>query len=316
VGTAPKAFYWLLRSEDTGSEFPIEEDNWIAAAEFADSVGADVINSSLGYTVFDDDNMSHTYEQMDGNTCRVTIGADLAVSKGMIVVNSAGNSGNDNWKYVGAPADGDSVLAIGAVDASGNYASFSSIGPTYDGRTKPDVVAQGQDTYVVSSDGNVNTSNGTSFASPVLAGLVTCLWQANPNKKNTDIIDAIKKSASQYNTPDKYLGYGIPNFPVAHKILSGFTAYNKPGENSFNLYPNPFSSELMVILNVLNIDNANIEIIDLKGKLVYTKENIVLYKGCNYILIDNLDKLIKGTYIVRVRTTISGTSFSHKLIKS
>jgi serine protease AprX len=260
--------------------------------------------------------MSHTYESMDGKTCRVTIGADLAVSKGMIVVNSAGNSGNEEWKYVGAPADGDSVLAIGAVDASGNYASFSSIGPTYDGRTKPDVVAQGEDTYVVSSDGNVYTSNGTSFSSPVLAGMVACLWQANPNKKNTEIIDAIKKSASQYNTPDKYLGYGIPNFPVAHKILSGFNVYNKPGENSFNLHPNPFSSELMVILNVLNNDNANIEIIDLKGKIVFTKENNVLYKGCNYILIDNIDKLIKGTYIVRVRTLISGTSFSHKVIKS
>jgi len=316
IGTAPKAYYWLFRTEDTGSEFPVEEDNWIAAAEFADSVGADVINSSLGYTTFDDNTMNHTYEDMDGNTCRVTIGADLAVSKGMIVVNSAGNSGNDNWKYIGAPADGDSVLAIGAVDEYGNYASFSSLGPTYDNRVKPDVVAQGQGTYVVSSNGNVYTSNGTSFSSPVMAGLVACLWQANPDKKNTEIIEAIKKSSSQYNTPDNYLGYGIPNFPVADKILSGFTIYNKPGENSFNLYPNPFNNELLVILNLMNSDIANIELIDLKGKIAYKKENLSIYKGCNYIILDKLENLPKGTYIVRVRTVESNTSFSHKVIKS
>ncbi len=316
IGTAPKANYWLLRSEDTNSEFPIEEDNWVAAAEFADSVGADVINSSLGYTEFNENLGNHSYNDMNGNTCRVTIGADLAVSKGMIVVNSAGNSGNEGWKYVGAPADGDSVLTIGAVDAMGNYASFSSIGPSYDGRVKPDVVAQGENTCVVSSTGNVNTSNGTSFSSPVMAGMVACLWQANPTKKNTEIIDAIKKSASQYNNPDIYLGYGIPYFPVADKILSGFNTFSKPGENSFNLHPNPFSEELIIILNVLKNDVAYIELIDLKGKVAYSKDNNFLYKGCNYILIDDLSKLPKGTYIVRVRTDENGTSFSHKVIKS
>jgi len=316
IGTAPKANYWLLRSEDTNSEFPIEEDNWVAAAEFADSVGVDIINSSLGYTEFDNGYMSHTYADMNGNTCRVSIGADLAVSKGMIVVNSAGNSGNDSWKYVGAPADGDSVLTIGAVDPNGNYAAFSSIGPSSNGRVKPDVVAQGQDTYTVSSNGNVYASNGTSFSSPVMAGMVACLWQANPNKKNTDIIDAIKKSASQYNEPDIYLGYGIPNFPAANKILSGFNTCCKPSENSFNLFPNPFTNDLIVVLNVMNNDKANIELIDIKGKLVFNQENYILHKGCNYIILDTLNKLSKGNYIVRVRTFENGNSFSHKVIKS
>jgi serine protease AprX len=136
VGTAPQASYWLLRSEDGSTEFLIEELNWVSAAEFADSVGADIINSSLGYTVYDDPSQSYSYNDMDGNTAPVTIGADLAVSKGMIVVNSAGNSGSSNWLYIGAPADGDSVFSIGAVNSSGSYASFSSIGPTYDGRIK------------------------------------------------------------------------------------------------------------------------------------------------------------------------------------
>jgi len=316
VGTAPKANYWLLRSEDTNSEFPVEEDNWVAAAEFADSVGVDVINSSLGYTEFDNGYLSHTYADMNGNTCRVTIGADLAVSKGMIVVNSAGNSGNDNWKYIGAPADGDSVLTIGAVDPTGDYAAFSSIGPSHDGRVKPDVVAQGLNTYVVSSNGSVYTSNGTSFSSPVMAGMVACLWQANPNKKNTEILDAIRKSASQYNEPDIYLGYGIPNFPVANKILSEFNTCCKPSENSFNLFPNPFTNDLIVVLNVMNNDKANIELIDIKGKLVFSQENFILHKGCNYIILDTLNKISKGSYIVRIRTFVNGNSFSHKVIKS
>ena len=149
VGTAPKADYWLIRTEDGDSECLIEELNWVSGAEFADSLGADVINSSLGYTTFDDPTLDHSYEDMDGNTTPVTIGADMAVSKGMIVVNSAGNSGGSFWQYIGAPADGDSVFSIGAVDGLGNYAYFSSTGPTYDGRMKPNVVAQGQGSTII-----------------------------------------------------------------------------------------------------------------------------------------------------------------------
>ena len=212
VGTAPKADYWLLRSEEDYSnnhiENLIEEYNWVSAAEFADSVGADVINSSLGYTTFDDPSQDHTYDDMDGNTTPITIGADMAVSKGMIVVNSAGNSGNSSWFYIGAPADGDSVFSIGAVDGSGNIAGFSSHGPTFDGRIKPNVVAQGSGTAIIDpGNGSVTFGGGTSFSSPITAGMVACLWQANPYKRNTEIMEAIQASGSLANEPNNQMGY-------------------------------------------------------------------------------------------------------------
>ncbi|MCB0805487.1 MAG: S8 family serine peptidase [Bacteroidales bacterium] len=221
VGTAPQASYYLLRTEDGGSEYIIEELNWVSGAEYADSVGADIINSSLGYTEFDDSSQDHTYQDMDGNTTPISIGADMAASKGILVVNSAGNSGNDSWQYIGAPADGDSVFSIGAVTGSGNYASFSSRGPTYDGRVKPNVVAQGSSSTVISAwSGNVSYSSGTSFSSPITAGMVACLWQAHPNRKNTEIMAAIEQSGSQATNPDDYLGYGIPDYFAAHTTLS------------------------------------------------------------------------------------------------
>jgi hypothetical protein len=223
VGTAPHADYWLLRSENGSSEYLVEELNWISAAEFADSVGADVINSSLGYTTFDDPTQDHTYADMDGNTTPITLAADLAASKGILVVNSAGNSGSSSWQYIGAPADADSVLTIGAVNSSGNYASFSSTGPTYDGRIKPNVVAQGQGTTIVTTSGTVTTGNGTSFSSPVTAGMVACLWQAFPGRKNVEIMEAIQQSASQYDNPDDFLGYGIPDYLEAYNNLQSTT---------------------------------------------------------------------------------------------
>jgi len=221
VGTAPKADYWLLRTEDGGTEYLIEELNWVSGAEFADSAGADIINSSLGYTEFDDASQDHTYQDMDGNTTPITIGADLAASKGILVVNSAGNSGNDAWMYIGAPADGDSVFSIGAVNSLGSYVSFSSKGPTYDGRVKPNVVAQGSSSAIISPyTGNVSTGSGTSFASPITAGMVACLWQAHPGRKNTEIMAAIEQSGSQANNPDDLMGYGIPDYFAAHSTLN------------------------------------------------------------------------------------------------
>jgi hypothetical protein len=227
VGTAPQASYWLLRSEDGATEYLVEELNWVSAAEFADSVGADIINSSLGYTTFDNPAQDHTYQDMNGNTTPVTIGADKAVSKGMIVVNSAGNSGGSSWQYIGAPADGDSVFSIGAVNSIGAYVSFSSTGPTSDGRTKPDVVAQGSGTTIINAGtGNVSTGSGTSFSSPVTAGMVSCLWQAHPNRRNTEILEAIRQSGSLAGNPDQQLGWGIPNYLTAHNLLSLPVSHN------------------------------------------------------------------------------------------
>ncbi|MBN2893080.1 MAG: S8 family serine peptidase [Bacteroidales bacterium] len=218
VGTAPKANYWLLRSENTASEYVIEEYNWVCAAEFADSVGVDIIHSSLGYAEFDDD-QDYTYENMDGNTAISTIGSDIAASKGILLNTSAGNSGMGEWHYISAPGDADSCLTIGACWRGGKNAGFSSNGPSYDNRVKPDVTAKGVFTTVQSSDGGYGKSFGTSLSGPVIAGLAACLWQAFPEKSNMEIIEAIQKSADQYTEPDGKRGYGLPDFQKAYYYL-------------------------------------------------------------------------------------------------
>ncbi len=182
IGTAPEAHYWLLRSEDAVTEYLVEEDNWIAAAEFADSVGADILNTSLGYNLFQDSSTDHSYADMDGNTTRITIASDIAAAKGMLVVNSAGNTGMSSWNYIVAPADGDSVLAVGAVDEWGEYAAFSGKGPSYDGRVKPNVCAMGASTVIAANDGSIAIGSGTSFSSPIIAGAARSLSLASQSK--------------------------------------------------------------------------------------------------------------------------------------
>lgn len=298
VGTAPKADYWLVRTEDGDSEYLIEELNWVSGAEFADSVGADIINSSLGYTEFDDPSQNHTYQDMDGNTTPVTIGADLACSKGMIVVNSAGNSGGSSWQYIGAPADGDSVFSIGAVDDGGNYAGFSSTGPTYDGRIKPNVVAQGQGSAIIDPwTGDVSYGSGTSFSSPITAGMVACLWQANPDKRNTELMTAIQMSGTQANNPDAYLGYGIPDYVLANSILTVID--NKLVPNvAVSIFPNPFSDEINIrITNPGSLSEVKAEIFDITGKIVMTFEFSGNEKN---IRIADAQNLSNGFYLLKV----------------
>jgi len=221
VGTAPDATYVCIRTEEVGSELVVEEDNWVAGIEYADSLGADVSNTSLGYTTFDQKSMNHTYEDMNGDVALATRAADIAASKGILVVNSAGNSGNDAWKFVGVPADGDSVMAVGGVDRFGSKAGFSSFGPGADGEMKPNVAAMGANTVVASLyDYDIGGSSGTSFASPIMAGMAAALWQAFPEKNNMEIFDAIEQTASQGNTPDYELGFGIPDFFAAYLRLS------------------------------------------------------------------------------------------------
>jgi serine protease AprX len=221
VGTAPNANYWLFRTEASAFEQEVEEDYWLAAAEMADSVGVDLITSSLNYTTFNDTLDNHSYADLDGNTTIITKAADEAAKRGIFVVCSAGNYGSGSWKYVGAPADGDSVLAVGAVNTDGVIAGFSSFGPTYDGRTKPDVLAWGQQAAYVSSAGTVLSGNGTSFAAPITAGLVACLWQAFPNKTANEIRLAIIETAQQYASPTDQRGNGLSDFCLAYKKLGG-----------------------------------------------------------------------------------------------
>jgi serine protease AprX len=314
IGTAPKASYWLLRSEDGGSEYVIEEYNWVSAAEYADSVGADVINSSLGYTVFDDPSQNHTYADMDGNTCPSTIGADMAAKKGILVVNSLGNSGADDWYYLGAPSDGDSVLGIGAVDGNGFYASFSSHGPSYDGRVKPDVVAQGSSAYVVDPySGGFGYGSGTSFSSPIMAGMVTCLWQANPTLNNMQIADAVRKSASQYLSPDDMLGYGIPDFILANNIL---TVVDGPDEGiaALKIYPNPCRGEFMIDAGKhggtgARLNQGTVEISDITGRIILSQS----ITNAGIIKVNLRQNSPKGLYFVKVN--LDGSQFIQKVVK-
>ncbi len=258
-----------MRTEYAPTENISEEYNWLAGAEFADSVGADVINSSLGYTEFDDASQNHTYADMDGNTTIITQAADKAFEKGMIVVNSAGNSGDNPWYYIGAPADGNNVLAIGATDHEGNVASFSSRGPSFDGRVKPDVATIGRYSAVVDINGNVVYSNGTSFSSPEMAGMVAVLWQIFPQKKNSEIIKAVKRSAHHYNNPDVYLGYGIPNFRLAYLDLSGYNIENLYEDQVLSIYPQPFNDQFTLIYYSAIAQNLEVNIFDISGKMVY-----------------------------------------------
>jgi serine protease AprX len=218
VGTAPRATYYLLRSEDGRTENLCEEDWWAQAAEVADSLGADVVNSSLGYTRFDDARASHTYREQDGRTALISRTASLMARKGMVLVNSAGNEGSGSWKRINFPGDADNILTVAALKEDSVNAPFSSVGPSIDGRVKPDVSAMGYMSTVIRGAGTVTVASGTSFSSPELCGMVACLWQALPNKTATEIIDLVRRAGDRYQWPDNVFGYGIPDFWKAYEL--------------------------------------------------------------------------------------------------
>ena len=219
IGKAPKAAFWLYQTEDNASEYPIEEFNWVCGAERADSSGADVISTSLGYYDFDNASLSYTYSNMNGNTTISGTGADLAAKKGLMVFAAAGNEGGNSWHFIITPADGDSVVAVGAVNAAGIIGGFSSFGPSSDGQIKPDMASVGVSALVQTTSNTVGTSNGTSFACPNMAGLGTILWQAFPEYNNMKIIRALQQGGSKFTTPDDRVGYGIPNMKLAFANL-------------------------------------------------------------------------------------------------
>jgi len=269
VGTAPDASYYLFITEDGANEWPLELSLWVEAAEEADRLGVDIINTSLGYTEFDNPNYNFTYADMNGTTTFISKGLDIAFSRGMICVNSAGNSGNSPWFYISAPADAINALAIGAVNAAGDYATFSSQGPSSDGRVKPDVVAQGQQSVLSSTSGNITTASGTSFSGPITAGMVACLWQALPNATNSEIMQLIKQSASTYNNPTDELGYGIPDFNLA--LNSGLLNVNTSDKVRFMVYPNP-ATDAVTIAFPTGFDNATIFLYNTMGQLMVSRE--------------------------------------------
>jgi subtilisin family serine protease len=289
VGTAPGADYILFRTEDVASEKPVEEQYWIAGLERADSIGADMLSSSLGYTNFDDAQYNHTYAQRNGNTAMITIAADMAAKKGIIVMNAAGNSGNatNDTKYIMCPADGDSVVAVGAVNVNGVIGGFSSWGPNGAGKIKPNIVSVGAGAVYANTTGNTSTANGTSLATPNIAGLIACLWQAFPDFTNMEIIDAVQRSADRFNSPDERYGNGIPNFRIAYgslMVMREKKLTDKLKDSWIAAYPVPFDLQFNVLLKAPASGNAVMRLIDIAGHIVYTKNMQVLLD--NYYTID------------------------------
>jgi serine protease AprX len=307
-GSAPGADFFLLRTEDTGSEFPVEEDYWAAGAEFADSIGADIISSSLGYYYFDDPSFDYKYSDMDGNRAFVTRAADIAASKGILVVNSAGNERNNTWQHIIAPSDGDSVLAVGAVTGDKIIASFSSAGPSYDRRIKPDVVAQGVSVVVQVQESVTERSSGTSFSCPVISGMCACIMQAVPRATNEDIISALHSCSDRYLIPDSLYGYGIPDIAMVVNQLQ--EKYLVKPENGTVASPNPFTDELTITFRD-NPEQLRTEIYDLNGKLIMKKD----YREyiSRSLVLDGFRNLPKGIYFIRLYT--AGGTFIHKVIK-
>ena len=211
TGTAPEASYWLLRSEDERSEQPVEQDYWAAAVEFADSVGVDVLNTSLGYYVYDDPTLNLRLRDLDGQHELMSRQASHIADKGMVLVCSAGNAGMEPWKKITTPGDAENVLTVGAIDKRGILAPFSSIGNTQDGRIKPDVVAVGLGSDVMRTNGNTGHANGTSFASPIMCGMVACLWQACPDLTAKEVIELVRRVGDRADAPDNIYGYGVPD---------------------------------------------------------------------------------------------------------
>lgn len=303
VGTAPRAKYYLFRTEDASGEYQVEEQNWVAAAERADSLGVDLITSSLGYYTFDD-HRGYSYEDMNGSTAMITRGAEYAFQKGMIITNSAGNSGSDSWHYIIAPADGPHVLAVGATHTNGQAAAFSSYGPSADGRVKPDIASIGAPAVVANNSGNPSFANGTSVANPIIAGLITCLWQAFPDMSNQQIIDAVKKSSHQYQSPDDRVGYGIPNMRIAYQLLEAQQQHQKTDrilkDDWIKAYPVPFTSRLWLVVKPPVSGTASIDVFNTNGVRVFTKSKISVTQGIPvYLNLDELNRLPRSFYWIQ-----------------
>lgn len=305
VGTAPDAQYYLFVTEDVTQENPVEESYWVEAAEEADRLGVDVISTSLGYYEFDNPNYGHVYDDFTGDIAFASKGANIAFSKGMIVVASAGNSATSDepLNHIGVPAEANNVLAVGAVQADESYATFSSVGPSFDGRIKPDVMAKGQSATVANTGGTVQTASGTSFSCPIMAGMITSFWQAIPWASNQQVIQFVKQSADRFANPDNLFGYGIPDFQIA---LDNALSINENQQARFLVYPNPAYDKLFVSFpNTIN--EAKLVLYNALGQNILeetiTSETII-----------SLDNLNSGIYIYK----IEGSSFvqSGKIIKN
>ena len=303
VGTAPDAKYYLFITEDDNSENPVEESNWVEAAEEADRLGVDIITSSLGYFGYDNPNYSHTYSDMTGNSAFASKGANIAFSKGILVVASAGNEALTSEPHVGVPAEATNVLAIGAVKSDKTYAAFSSIGPSFDNRVKPDVMAQGQASVLSDVSGTITIADGTSFSGPILAGMAACLWQALPGKTCQEIKQLITQSSDRFAAPTNQYGYGIPDFNLALSQGLSITSFSK---NDFVVYPNPTSDSVSISFPE-GFDAGTINLYTDLG------QNLLKIKISSQSPTFSLKSLDKGIYFYKIES--NGQFQSGKIIK-
>ena len=289
IGTAPEADYYLFKTEVEGEEFPVEEDYWVTAMEYADSIGIDVVNTSLGYSIFDDSLMNHTQEQLDGYTILASRAASMAGNKGMLVFNAAGNEGDKAWGKITVPGDADNIITVAAVKADETISAFSSRGPAADGRIKPDLSAMGESTALFRADGTLTRGSGTSFASPVLTGAGACLWQALPHKSSKEIIALMKSVGDRHDNPDFAYGYGIPDMGKAYSDnvseISKVVIYNTL----------LFFDAITNRLYLKNDDHKNLDlqIFNSQGQL------LVQYKDVTTPV--DVGNLNQGIYIVHIR---------------
>jgi serine protease AprX len=308
VGTAPDASFLLFHTEDENSETILEEYNWAHAAEKADSLGASVLSTSLGYTTFDTSDAihSHTYAQLDGHTTPIARACNAAASKGILVVNSAGNEGAGSWYHISTPADADSGFTIGAVDKSKVIGNFSGWGPSASGRIKPDVCARGVLAAVGNPNGTqITSNNGTSFSCPIMAGAIACLRQAYPTASNLAIMQAIRYSADHASYPDAHYGYGVPDMTVALDKLTQISLLDTIRRN-YLFFPNPFTSSFTLYHRAAYSEAVTIELFDLLGQRVYYWYEPDHLVNSQLITRPDVSTLAAGVYLLRVNNQYLG----------
>ena len=307
IGTAPEADYYLFRTEVVSEEYPVEEDYWVAALEYADSLGVDIVTSSLGYTSFDDASMNHTQAQLDGKTIPISKAANLAASRGILLFNSAGNEGGNYWRKINFPSDAEHIITVGSINKDSVISSFSSHGFTADERIKPDVMAMGSGVSVVSSSGTITNSNGTSFSTPIMAGLAACLWEAIPDINSFSMLNLLRETADRFQKPDSLMGYGIADIYKAYnKIYTG----NQPVTNySEQDYFSIFPLDNHLFINFLNTKQYSRCVID-----IYTTLGNRILSVSDLSGSIDISSLPKGIYIVCLR--VEDKQWVRKFIKS
>ncbi len=310
VGTAPKASYLLLQSEANNTETRVEPDLWISAIEYADSAGVDVTTSSLGYTTFDNATMNFTYNDMNGKSARASIAASMAVDKGILVINSAGNDGNKPWHYIGVPADAEKIITIGAVTNTGISSAFSSFGPSADGRVKPELCAMGTASALISPAGTVTYGNGTSYSTPIFAGLAACFLQAakekTPHLSLAELKEILIKSGSLYAAPTAQMGYGIPNFETAYNQLINIATKYSTHQEEVKIYVNQNDNTIKIIIRDNTVGKVHASLFNATGNLIMKNS----YHQSSFDM--STRSLSSGVYILHL--DFNGKTVSRKLM--